>query len=126
MISFSQDSTFNLHKIENNQINKNVSMLMVEDEKLIGVYRTVRDQVVFTNRRIITAEVQGVTGTRQELFSLPYSKILYFGIQTVGFGELLPDAELALFFNNGLKVSFEFRGKCDILEIGRMISRYAM
>ena len=49
MISFSQDSTFNLTKIEDNKINKNAAMLLVEDEKLIGVYRTVRDQVVFTD-----------------------------------------------------------------------------
>jgi hypothetical protein len=126
MIGFSKDATFNLQRIESSKINKNVAKLLVEDEQLIGVYKTVRDQVVFTNMRVITAEVEGVTGKRQEIFSLPYSNIQYFGIQTVGFAELIPDAELALFFNNGLKASFEFHGSSNILEIGRMISRYSM
>ena len=126
MISFSQDATFNLQRIESGKLNKNVAALLAEDEHVIGVYRTIRDQVVFTNMRVITAEVQGMTGTRQEIFSLPYCHIQYFGIQTVGFAEVIPDAELALYFNNGLKASFEFQGSSNILEIGRMISRYSM
>jgi hypothetical protein len=126
MISFSQDATFNLQRIDSSKMNKNVARLLVEDEQVIGVYRTVRDQVIFTNLRVITAEVEGVTGKRQEIFSLPYCKIQYFGIQTVGFAELIPDAELALYFNNGLKASFEFQGSSNILEIGKMISKYSL
>ena len=111
MINFSQNSVFNLNKIENNKINSNIEKLLLDDENIIGVYKTIRDQLVFTSKRIVTADVKGITGTKQEIFSLPYSKIQYFGIQTVGFAEAFPDAELAIFFNNGLKADFEFKGK---------------
>lgn len=126
MISFSENATFNLTKIDNSSINKNAAMILVDGEQVIGVYKTIRDQVVFTDKRIITVDVKGITGKRQEIFTLPYSNIQYFGVQTVGFMELIPDSELALFFNNGMKASFEFRGKCDIVEIGRMISQYTL
>ena len=126
MINFTADSMFNLEKISNNKINKNIQALLLEEENVVGVYRTIREQVVFTDKRILTVDVKGVTGKKQEIFTLPYSKIQYFGIQTVGFGEFIPDAELALFFNNGLKASFEFKGKNDILEIGKIVSKYTL
>ena len=126
MINFTADSMFNLEKISNNKINKNIQALLLEEENVVGVYRTIREQVVFTDKRILTVDVKGVTGKKQEIFTLPYSKIQYFGIQTVGFGEFIPDGELALFFNNGLKASFEFKGKNDILEIGKIVSKYTL
>ena len=126
MISFSKDKVFNLKKISNREINSNAEKLILPNEDVIGVYKTIRDQVIFTSKRIITVDVQGVTGKRQELFSLPYSKIQYFGVQTVGFAELIPDSELALFFNNGMKANFEFKGDNDILEIGKNISKYVL
>lgn len=126
MIDFSQNAVFNLKKVETGEMNRNVSAILLDGETVIGVYKTVRDQVVFTDKRIITVDVKGLTGKRQELFSLPYSKVQYFGIQTVGFAELLPDAELALFFNNGMKANFEFSDKCDITEIGRQIGHFVL
>lgn len=126
MINFSQNSIINLQKIDNRQINDNVKALILPDEEIIGVYKTIRDQLVFTNKRVLTVDVKGVTGKRQEIFSLPYSRVQYFGVQTVGFAEFIPDSELALFFNNGLIANFEFKGKNDILEIGKNISKYIL
>lgn len=126
MISFSENSMVNLQKIENKDINQNAKALILGEEEIIGVYKTIRDQIIFTNKRIMTVDVKGITGKRQEIFSLPYSKIQYFGIQTVGFAELIPDSELAIFFNNGLKANFEFKGNNDILEIGKNISKYTL
>lgn len=126
MLDFSKNAVFNLKKIPDSDMNKNVNCLLIENESVIGVYKTIRDQVVFTNKRIITIDVQGIMGKRQEFFTLPYSKIQYFGVQTVGFAELIPDSELDLFFTNGMKAVFEFKGQCDILEIGKTISRFTL
>ena len=126
MINFSENSLINLQKISNNDINKNAKALILDNETVIGVYKTIRDQVIFTDKRIMTVDVKGITGKKQEIFSLPYAKVQYFGIQTVGFAELIPDSELALFFNNGLKANFEFKGNNDILEIGKNISKYTL
>lgn len=126
MINFSENSMINLQKISNNDINKNAKSLILGNETIIGVYKTIRDQIIFTDKRIMTVDVKGITGKKQEIFSLPYAKIQYFGIQTVGFAELIPDSELALFFNNGLKANFEFKGNNDILEIGKNISKYTL
>lgn len=126
MIDFSKDAIFNLRKIDNDKINKNIPPMLIEGEAVIGVYHTVRDQVVFTNKRIITIDIQGVTGMRKEIFTLPYANVQYYAIQTVGFAEVIPDAELALFFSNGMKASFEFRGRSDIVQISKIIGTYVL
>ncbi len=89
-------------------------------------FQTVRDQVVFTNKRIISIDVQGITGKKKSFSSLPYSKIQYFSIQTPGFAELFPDSELFIMFSNTFTARFEFRGNVDIGLIGRMISEFVL
>ena len=84
------------------------------------------DQLVFTNRRIIAIDVQGITGKRKSFSSMPYSKVQFFSIQTPGFAEIIPDAELHLMFSNGFTAKFEFKGNVDIGQIGRMISEYVL
>lgn len=126
MINFSKGGAIDLKKVPDSNILGDVKQLFVPGEVLIGVYQTVRDQVVFTNKRIITIDVQGLTGKRKDFFTMPYSRIQYFGIQTPGLIELIPDTELTLVFADGMKAEFEFHGSSDIMEIGRAISFFAL
>ena len=89
-------------------------------------FQTVRDQLVFTNKRIISIDVQGLTGKKKSYATMPYSKIQYFSIHTPGFAELIPDSELFLMFSNSFTAKFEFKGNVDIGKIGRMISEYVL
>ena len=57
---------------------------------------------------------------------MPYSKIQFFSIQTVGFMEMFPDSELYIMFANGFTATFEFKGNVDIGMIGRMLSAYVL
>ena len=126
MMDFAKDTIFKLHKVEAERINKNVAAILIAPEHVIGVYKTIRDEVIFTDHRIIAVDVQDITGKRQEITTIPYSKIQYFGIQTPGMVELIPDAELTLYFADGHHLIFEFRGANDVLEIGREISEFML
>ena len=61
----------NLIRIKEQEICKNVQELLLDGEQVVGAYKTVRDQAVFTTHRIFLVDMQGVTGTRQEIFVLP-------------------------------------------------------
>lgn len=122
MLEFNKDCLFNLKQTDLSNCNKNARAIMTPDEQLLGVFRTIRDQIIFTDKRIISVDVEGVTGMRQDIFTLPYSKVQYFSIRTKGFLELFADSELTLFFSNGCKCTFEFSDRCDITAIGRSIS----
>ena len=120
MIDFKNGSIIKLSK--NNIISHaaTIGPIMIPGEEIIAEYTAIRDFVVFTNKRIISVNVQGVTGKKKDFTSLPYSRIQAFSIETAGVLDL--DAELDIFFSGLGKVRFEFKGACDIAAIGRMIS----
>ena len=124
MIDFQNGSYVKLRKVGNGEIGKNLEALLLADESIIGVYKGIRDYVVFTDKRVIAANVQGLTGKKQDFTSLPYKKISVFSIETSGVIDL--DSELELYFSGVGKVSFEFTGASDIVQIGKIISQYAL
>jgi hypothetical protein len=125
-VSFNQNSAWNLKPIGVESVRDEVNGLLVSGETVEMAFQTVRDQLIFTNKRIISIDVQGLTGKRKSFSSMPYSKIQYFSMQTPGFGELIPDSELFVMFSNTFTAKFEFKGNVDIGKIGRMISEYVL
>lgn len=125
-INFNKDSVFNLYPITPKELNPDVRELLIEDEKIACAFKTVRDQLVFTNKRIIAMDIQGITGKRRSFTTMPYSKIQYFAIQTPGLLELFPDSELYIIFTNGFTATFEFKGRVNIAGIGRMLSEFVL
>ena len=123
-VNFNQDSVWNLKPIRVDAVKGEVNGLLIGGEEVVMAFQTVRDQLLFTNKRIIAVDVQGITGKRKSFSTMPYSKIQYFSIQTPGFGELIPDSELFIMFSNTFTAKFEFKGGVDIGKIGRMISEY--
>ncbi len=126
MINFANGIVFDLRPIQEKDVNPDVFRLFIDGESILGAFKTVRDQVIFTNKRIITIDVQGITGKRKDFSTLPYSQIHYFSVQTPGFAEFVPDCELQIFFTSGFSARFEFKGSCNILAIGKVISEYAL
>ena len=124
MIDFNNASVFMLKKTEVSKFDSEMRDILLEDETIVGCYQDIRDHVVFTNKRIIAVNVQGITGKKKDFTTLPYSKITAYSIETAGTFDL--DSELDLFLSGMGKVRFEFRGSSDILEIGRIIAKYAL
>ena len=78
-IDFSNKKVFKLNQ-ENIQNGINmVAPLLVSNENVIGSYVSMRDRVVFTNKRIISINVQGITGTKKDFFKAVFSFICYRG-----------------------------------------------
>ena len=125
-INFNANSVWNLRPISMDGIRAEVNGLLIGGEEPVMAFHTIRDQLIFTNKRIIAIDVQGITGKRKSYASMPYSKVQFFSIQTAGFLELIPDSELFLMFTNGFTAKFEFKGSVDIGRIGRMISEYVL
>ena len=125
-INFNSHSDWYLKPINPESVRNEVNGLLINGEIIIEAFKTIRDQLIFTNKRIISVDVQGITGARKSFSSLPYSKIQFFTIQTPGFAEVFPDSELYLQFANGFTARFEFKGNVDIGRIGRLISQYVL
>lgn len=106
------------------EIRAEVSHFLTQDETYVQSFITMRDQVIFTNKRIIVVNVQGITGKKVSYLSYPYAKIQYFGVETAGFWDI--DSELILAFNDGNRLQFDFETHVDIQAICSMISNYIL
>ena len=113
----------NLVRIKEKEICKNVQELLLDGEQIVGAYKTVRDQAVFTTHRIFMVDMQGMTGTRQEIFVLPYRKILHYGIKTAGFGDPMQASQLTICFADAHEAKFGFIGQQELFAVANAISR---
>lgn len=120
MIDFKNGVVFKLTKCTKPIHIDLIQPILVSGEQVISEYITIRDFVVFTNKRIIAVNVQGLSGKKKDFTSLPYSKIQAFSIETAGVLDL--DSELELYFSGLGKVKFAISGRNDIAEIGKHIS----
>ena len=125
-ISFNEDSVFNLRQIPLEHVRDDVDSIMTSGEVYVMAFQTVRDQLVFTNKRIISIDLQKLTGKRRTFTSMPYSRIQYFSIETPALIEIFPDSRLSVVFTDGVTAVFEFKGRIDISKIGRAISEYIL
>ncbi|MBO5373267.1 MAG: PH domain-containing protein [Lachnospiraceae bacterium] len=119
MIDFKNGSIIKLKQAEASAAN-DVLPLLVSGEEVVGVYKGMRDYVVFTTKRLIAVNVQGMTGKKKDFTTLPYSKIQAFSVETAGTLDL--DSELELWFSGLGLVKLDFSGACDIVKIGQLIS----
>ena len=117
-----ESNFMNLKAIEQKDIRPEVFTLLAEGESVVSAFKTVRDQVIFTDKRIYVVNVRGITGKKVAYFSYPYSKIQFFGIETAGLLDI--DSELAAVFSNGTVLLFDFKSNVDIKGISQIIAQY--
>ena len=124
MVDFNNTPIFKLSRVSNDSIEDKISSLLIDGETIISAYKAVRDFVSFTNKRVISVNVQGITGKKKDYTSMPYAKISVFSVETAGTFDL--DSELEMYFSGVGKVKFEFTGSSDIVEISRLIAGYCL
>ena len=120
MIDFNNASFVKLRPVNDNAFEKMVAPILVSGEEIVNCFQSIRDGVVFTNLRIITINIQGITGKKKDFTSLPYNKIQAFSVETAGAFDL--DSELELWFSGMGRVKLEFIGATDVAYLCKMIS----
>ena len=120
MIDFKNGTFLKLRPVNSNTYSGVLTPMFVDGEQIIATFKGIRDGVVFTNKRIVAINVQGITGTKKDFSSLPYSKIQAFSVETAGVFDL--DSELEIWFSGLGKVKFEFVSQANVSEICKIIS----
>ena len=120
MIDFNNASFVKLRPVNDNAFEKMVAPILVNGEEIVRCFQSIRDGVVFTNKRVIAINVQGLTGKKRDFTSLPYNKIQSFSVETAGAFDL--DSELDLWFSGMGRVRLEFIGATDVAHLCKLIS----
>lgn len=121
MIDFKNAVYVKLKQVSNSLFEESLEDILVPGEEILCAYKGIRDGVVFTNKRIISVNVQGITGTKKDITSLPFSKIQAYSVETAGVIDL--DSELEVWISGLGKVKFEFASRQDVYNICKIISQ---
>lgn len=98
--------------------------LLAPGEEFRAAYQLMRDSFLFTNRRLILVDKQGVTGRKIEYHSIPYRSITHFSVETAGTFDL--DAELKIWLSGTAEpIAKQFGKGVDVYEVQGLIAAYA-
>ena len=75
-----------------------LATLLSEGEQAEQAFKLVRDMIVFTNKRLILIDKQGITGSKKEYMSIPYRSIVRFSAETKGHFDL--ESELVIWLSS--------------------------
>ena len=75
MIDFENPSFLKLRPVSDSKLARLVSPLLCPGEQIIQEFQSVRDGVIFTDRRVIAINIQGVTGMKKAYTILPYKRV---------------------------------------------------
>lgn len=116
----------NASEISSEKLTTKYGRLLVENENIELGFKLLRDTFMFTNKRLILIDVQGITGSKVEYKSMPYKSISRFSLETSGTFDL--DAELKIWISseNIPSVSKKFNKSIDVYEVQKYLANKVM
>lgn len=115
----------NASEVDNDDLEELLANTLIDGETVQKAYKVIRDMFIFTNKRLIIIDKQGVTGSKVEMLSIAYSKITKFSKESAGHFDL--DAELKIWVGSDpTPMSKDFKAGDNINEVYRIISQFAL
>ena len=103
---------------------QDVSEMLVPGETAVCAYKTIRDAAIFTNKRLIVRDAQGITGKKVEIYTLPYSSVVMYSTENAG--KILDfNAEVEMWTKVG-KVKINLQKGVDIRALDKILATYIL
>ncbi|MED3878232.1 PH domain-containing protein [Priestia megaterium] len=104
---------------------KDLQNILIANERVEQAYKVIRDLMVFTTKRLIIVDKQGVTGKKTDYHSIPYKTITHFSVETAGTFDL--EAELNIWVSgSSAPISKEFRKDKSIYDVQKVLASYVL
>jgi hypothetical protein len=115
----------NASEVDARSLQRDLEAILFEGEQVVKAFRIVRDLFIFTDKRLVLVDKQGVTGRKAEYHSIPYKSISHFSVETPGTFDM--DAELKIYIaSNPNPIEREFRRGTDIVGVQKMLAYFVL
>ncbi len=115
----------NASKVDPLKIQVEFAQILAPGEKVEHAYQLIRDYFVFTDKRFVLVDKQGITGSKVEYRSMPYRSITHFSIETAGTFDL--DAELKIWISSMSEpIKKTFNKRLSIYEVQATLASYVL
>jgi hypothetical protein len=114
----------NAAEVDAAEMQEEFARILATDERVERAYVLIRDAMLFTNRRLVLVDKQGMTGSKVEYHSLPYRAITHFSIETAGHFDL--DADLKIWVSGRAEpFTQQFKRGLSIYAVQSVLAGYA-
>ena len=96
---------------------------LINGEVAERAFRTVRDVAIFTNKRLIVKDVQGLTGSKVEIYSLPYSSVHMWSTENAGMLDFTSEVEL---WTRAGNIKIQLKRDINIRTFERLLAEYIL
>ena len=100
-----------------------VQELLINGEVAEWAFRTVRNVAIFTNKRLIVKDVQGLTGSKVEIYSLPYSSVHMWSTKNAGMLDFTSEVEL---WTRAGNIKIQLKRDINIRSFERLLAEYIL
>ena len=115
----------NASEVNLDKLQEEMKEILIPNEPIQNAYKIIRDTFIFTNKRLILIDKQGVTGKKTEYHSIPYKNILHFSVETAGTFDL--DAELKIWVSGSqLPIQKNFNKSTNIYKVQSVLAEYVL
>ncbi len=115
----------NASKIDAAKIQAEFAQILAPGERVEHAYQLIRDYFVFTDKRLVLVDKQGITGSKVDYHSIPYKSVTHFSVETGGTFDL--DAELKIWISGmAAPVQKQFNKRLSIYEVQAVLASYVL
>lgn len=115
----------NASQLDANDVQRELKEILTRTETVQHAYKVIRDTFIFTDKRLILIDKQGVTGKKTEYLSIPYKSIVNFSVETAGTFDL--DAELKIWISgNSIPIEKKFNKSTNIYDVQRVLAEHIL
>lgn len=116
----------NAGSVDQEDLIKKYGQLLTDNEQIEMGFKLIRDTFIFTNKRLILVDVQGITGSKTEYKSISYKSITRFSVETAGTFEL--DAELKIWVSSELQPSIvkQFNKSVNVYDVQKVLAHHVL
>lgn len=115
----------NASEVDTKQLQQDLDAVLTPEEQVVRGFRIVRDLFIFTDKRLILVDKQGLTGKKVEYHSIPYRSISHFSVETAGTFDM--DAEMKIYISGNMTpFQREFKRGTDINGVQKTLAHFVL
>ena len=116
----------NAGTVSQDELKKDYGNLLIDGEEIELGFKLIRDTFIFTSKRLILVDRQGLTGRKTEYLSVSYKSISRFSVETAGTFEL--DAELKIWISGESQASVvkKFNKSVNVYDVQKVLAHHVL
>lgn len=115
----------NASEVDPSKVQSEFEAILLPGEEITRAYQVFRDSFLFTTRRLLLVDKQGMSGKKIAYVSIPYKSITHFSVETAGTFDL--DAELKIWMRGAaMPIEKKFNAKLSVYDVQRTLAHYVL